>query len=282
MLERQLLQSSARFERRGGATPASQCRRPSGRLSYSQQQLWFLDQWEPGSAVYNASLVLRFDGQLDEDALRRAVQTIVDRHECLRTVAIDVEGLPTATLLEDPVFDFHRIDLTTTGIPSDEEIVEAARPVVRIPFDLGADLLMRVGLIKVAPDAHVVCLVQHHMVCDGLSRGIIFDEVAALYTAYVQGQADPLPPLPVQYGDFALWQYNHLPGRGAAGRGRVLAERGGGRRLRHRAPDGPPPPGGSHLRGRSRTASPSPRPTPTASGWWAGRSGRPASWWSTG
>ncbi len=214
IIERQLMARRARKSQAGGQEGRLPRRGPDDPLllSYSQQQLWFLDQWEPGSAVYNASLVLRFDGELDEDALRRAIQTIVDRHESLRTVAIDVEGLPTAKVLEHPVFDFHRIDLTTAGLPSDEEIVEAARSVVRIPFDLSADVLMRVGLIKVAPDAHVVCLVQHHMACDGLSRGIIFDEVAALYTAYVQGKPDPLPPLPVQYADFALWQFNHLQG----------------------------------------------------------------------
>jgi hypothetical protein len=214
IIERQLMARRAQKSAEGGREGRLPVRGPDDPLllSYSQQQLWFLDQWEPGSSVYNASLVLRFDGHLDVDALRRAIQTIVDRHESLRTVAVDVEGLPTAQLLEHPVFEFHRIDLTASGLPSEEEIVEAARSVVRIPFDLGADLLMRVGLIKVAPDAHVVCMVQHHLACDGLSRGLIFDEMAALYTAYVQGLPDPLPPLQVQYGDFALWQYKHLQG----------------------------------------------------------------------
>ena len=214
IIERQLMARRVRKAADGSEGGRLEVRGPDDPLllSYSQQQLWFLDQWEPGSAVYNASLVLRFDGPLDEYALRDAIQTIVDRHESLRTVAVDVDGLPTAELLEDPVFVFHRIDLTTSGAPADEEIVEAARSVVRIPFDLGADLLMRVGLIQVAPDAHVICMVQHHMACDGLSRGIIFDEMAALYAAYAAGRPDPLPPLPVQYGDFALWQYRHLQG----------------------------------------------------------------------
>lgn len=246
-------------------------------LSYSQQQLWFLDQWEPGSSTYNASLVLRFDGRLDEDALQRAIQTMVDRHESLRTVAVDVDGLPTARLLEDPKFELLRIDLTPGGEPTQEEIVESARSVARLPFDLSSDLLIRVGLIRVGPEAHVLCMVQHHMACDGLSRGLIFAEVAALYTAYAEGEPNPLPPLQVQYGDFALWQYHHLQGEVLRQEVEFWREEVAGADFVTELPTDHPRPEVLTFVGRG-SASASPLRTPIACGPSDGRSGRRASW----
>jgi hypothetical protein len=214
LLERQLLQRRARQEPKDRGEEHLGPRGPDDPLvlSFSQQQLWFLQQWNRDGSAYNASLNLRLDGVLDEEALRRSFQTIVDRHETLRTVVVDDDGIPTARLLVDPVFSFHEVDLTGGPPAPDLEIEDAVRTIVRIPFDLSRDLMIRVGLIRLAADARVICMTLHHIACDGWSRGILFDELTALYEGFVTGHPPSLPELPVQYGDFALWQQGWLTG----------------------------------------------------------------------
>jgi hypothetical protein len=212
-LERQLLERRA--ERVDASSSALPRRKPGDAtpLSFAQQQLWFLDQWEPGGSAYNASLNFRFDGSLDVDCLQRSFDTIVLRHETLRTVVIDNDGVPVARILEGVAATLVKVDLISHGasVPKDA-LTCAVRDIVQAPFDLAKDLPMRVGLIRVGEFSHVICMVMHHIACDGWSRGILFDELSILYNAYLNGEPSPLPDLPVQYGDYALWQQGWLQG----------------------------------------------------------------------
>ena len=181
-------------------------------LSFAQQQLWFLDQWTPGNSAYNASLNIRFDGPMDEEVLTRAFQTIVERHETMRTVVADEGGIPKPVLVEKPVVELVEIDLRGDEPPSDEAIAGAVADLVGRPFDLAHDLMLRPGLIRLSESSRVVCIVMHHIACDGLSRGILFDELRQLYDAYLRAEPSPLADLPVQYSDYALWQSKWLQG----------------------------------------------------------------------
>ncbi|MGA2838339.1 MAG: condensation domain-containing protein [Acidimicrobiales bacterium] len=214
LLERQLLERRAKLRDGAGSERALRRRDPDEPLllSYSQQQLWFLQEWQKDGSAYNASLNLRFEGHLDEDALRRSFQTIVDRHETLRTIVVEDGGVPRAELLTDPVFSFLEVDLRSERTLTDEQIADAVRDVVQIPFDLSRDLMLRVGLIRLGQDSRLICMTLHHIACDGWSRGILFDELTALYVGFVTGEPAELPALPVQYGDFAQWQQQWLQG----------------------------------------------------------------------
>ena len=214
LLERQLLQRRASVLSDSGRDGKLHRRGPDDPLllSYSQQQLWFLQEWNKEGAAYNASLNLRLEGDLDEDALRRSFQLIIERHETLRTVIADDGGIPVAGLIDHPVFDFHEVDLSGGDPPSEEELADAVRGVVLQPFDLSKDLMLRVGLIRLGPDDRVICMVLHHIACDGWSRGILFDELTALYVGFISGHPAQLPELPVQYGDFVMWQQEWLSG----------------------------------------------------------------------
>ncbi|HEY4929199.1 MAG TPA: condensation domain-containing protein [Acidimicrobiales bacterium] len=214
LLERQLLQRRASVLSESGRDGKLHRRGPDEPLllSYSQQQLWFLQEWQKEGAAYNASLNLRLQGELDEDALRQSFQLIIERHETLRTVVMDEGGVPGARLIEHPTFAFHEVDLGADGPPSDEAIADAVRGVVHLAFDLSADLMLRVGLIRLGPDDRVICMVLHHIACDGWSRGILFDELTALYVGFTSGHPAELAELPVQYGDFAKWQQEWLSG----------------------------------------------------------------------
>jgi len=215
LLEQELLKRRVAARDAALATlPRRQADQPMP-LSFPQQQLWFLDQLEPSSSAYNASLNMRLEGGLDVGALRRAFDEIVDRHETLRTVVDDEEGVPTARLLDHLGATIIEVDLASEGSAASHEDIEAAvRELVQQPFDLSADVMLRVGIITIGPTDHVLCMTMHHIACDGVSRGVLFDEVSALYNAFVSDRPSPLAPLPVQYADYAAWQQGWLKGEG--------------------------------------------------------------------
>ncbi|MGN9822101.1 amino acid adenylation domain-containing protein, partial [Streptomyces sp. SD11] len=181
-------------------------------LSFAQQRLWFLDQMEPGSAEYNVPTPLPLPGDLDVEALGRALSAVVARHEVLRTrLVVDTDGVPHQVI--DPSEPF---PLTVVDVSDGIEPMAAARELVLAdavtPFDLAAGSLIRATLIRVATDEHVLALAMHHVVSDEWSRLILRRELTACYEAFRAGEPDPLPPLPVQYADFAVWQRQWLTG----------------------------------------------------------------------
>ncbi|MFH8562241.1 amino acid adenylation domain-containing protein [Streptomyces sp. NPDC017988] len=207
--KRALLEKLSGASRPAGITGIP--RRPAGErppLSFTQRRLWFLDQMVPGSAAYNVPMSFRLRGPLRHDVLRRAVDEIVHRHESLRTVLPSEGGEPWQRILPRVNVPVELVDLTSDPGALDGLVDEAARR----PFDLAAGPLLRVTLYRLEPELHVVLLNAHHIVVDGWSLGLFWQELLTLYHAFAAGRPSPLPELPVQYADFAVWQREHLSG----------------------------------------------------------------------
>jgi amino acid adenylation domain-containing protein len=182
-------------------------------LSFSQERLWFVDQYEPNSSVYNIRSALRLRGSLDAVALEQSLNEIVRRHESLRTTFLTVDGEPVQVIAPWAEVSFPLVDLT--GYPEGEREEEAQRLVSEEagrPFDLANGPLFRPNLLRVAEDDHVLLLTIHHIVSDGWSMGVLRRELSVLYQAFAKGEPSPLPELPVQYADFAVWQREWLQG----------------------------------------------------------------------
>ncbi|HEX9935985.1 MAG TPA: condensation domain-containing protein, partial [Longimicrobium sp.] len=181
-------------------------------LSFAQERLWFIDRLEGGSAPYNIPAALRLTGALDVDALERALGEIVRRHEALRTVFAEVDGGAVQVIAPFAGFALPLDDLSGLHETAREsEVRRRAREDVARPFDLAEGPLFRAALLRVADEEHVLLLCLHHIIGDGWSSGVLRRELSALYAAYRDGgEGDPLPPLPVQYADFAVWQREQL------------------------------------------------------------------------
>ena len=182
-------------------------------LSFGQQRLWFLDQMEPGSPLYNVPAVLRLSGPLDATALERALGEVIRRHEALRTTFPAVRGRPRQVVLPARPFALPEVDLG--ALPPAGAAAEALRlgqEESRQPFELGRGPLLRALLLRLAPAEHALAVTLHHIVSDGWSVDVLVRELAALYGAFTAGLPSPLPALPVQYADFALWQRRWLAG----------------------------------------------------------------------
>ncbi|MEO8379795.1 MAG: amino acid adenylation domain-containing protein, partial [Acidobacteriota bacterium] len=184
-------------------------------LSLAQQRLWFLDQLDrTASAAYHLSTALRLLGKLDVAALQATLDRLVARHENLRTHFVAIDGVPYQQIApEDVGFALHREDWTGLSAGEREDFVATATAdEARAPFVLSKGPLIRGRLLELSDEEHVLLITQHHIVTDGWSLGILVREVAALYTAFRRGEADPLPPLEIQYADYAQWQRNWLQG----------------------------------------------------------------------
>ncbi|MFC9249758.1 condensation domain-containing protein, partial [Streptomyces sp. NPDC057136] len=178
----------------------------------AQQRMWFLDQLEPGSTEYNLPLPIRLDGDLDIAALGAALDAVMARHEVLRTrLVADADGVAHQVI--DPPAALPLPVMDVSGSPDPLAATErlVAKDVLA-PFDLATGPLIRAGLIRLADDEHVLALSMQHVVFDEWSGRILRRELAALYEAFRAGRPDPLPPLPVQYADFAVWQRKWLDG----------------------------------------------------------------------
>jgi len=174
-------------------------------LSLAQQRLWFLAQLNEGARrAYHSRVVLRLRGRLDHEALRAALDRVVERHESLRTRIETIDGAPV-----------QRIDAAASGFAlrerqlEDEGVEEQLRTLIAeegsAAFDLVAGPLARGQLICVSEEEHLLLITMHHIVTDGWSMGVFFRELKTLYAARLEGKSDPLPPLKIQYADYAVW-----------------------------------------------------------------------------
>ncbi|HEV2707211.1 MAG TPA: amino acid adenylation domain-containing protein [Pyrinomonadaceae bacterium] len=182
-------------------------------LSFSQQRLWFIDQLQPGTSTYHIPVALNISGALDVETLERSLAEIMRRHESLRTSFTVSEGQPVQVIAPDSGFTLPQVDLS--ALTADEQEAEAqrlSREEAHRPFDLQQSPLWRTRLLRMGEDEHVLLLTMHHIISDGWSSGVLVRELAALYEAYRRGEESPLPELAVQYGDYALWQREHLTG----------------------------------------------------------------------
>ncbi|HEY0602366.1 MAG TPA: amino acid adenylation domain-containing protein [Herpetosiphonaceae bacterium] len=175
--------------------------------------MWFMDQWEPGNPAYNIAFALKLTGRLNIAALQDALNTIVDRHEALRTTFATVDDQPVQVIASTAPVPLPLTDLSQLPEPEREAEARARRRASsQTAFDLTRGPLFVAELLRLRPDEHIVLFAMHHIISDGWSSGVFQREMIALYTAFSQGRPSPLPPLPIQYADFAIWQRGWLQG----------------------------------------------------------------------
>ncbi|WP_238319402.1 condensation domain-containing protein, partial [Xanthomonas maliensis] len=180
------------------------------RLSFAQQRLWFLHQLDPRTdATYIMHGGVQLSGNLDVQALTCALNRIVARHETLRTRFANVDDRPVQIIDAPHEIALRLIDLSGEPAP-DSAARMHARSEASTGFDLARGPLFRGRLLRLAEREHVLLLSMHHIVSDGWSIGVLIEELGALYTAFVSDIPDPLPPLPIQYADYAAWQHHWI------------------------------------------------------------------------
>ncbi|MEU4745506.1 condensation domain-containing protein, partial [Actinosynnema sp. NPDC023658] len=170
-------------------------------LSFAQQRLWFIDQLEPDSAAYNIAELLDITGPLRPDALERALNAVVARHEALRTSVALVDGVPVQRIASEL-----RVPLPVLADRSPDEARAEAWREADVPFDLTAGPLLRAALYPTGPDRHLLALTWHHLVFDGWSQDLFFRELTAFYARETGRAADVPPPPVIQYPDYTRWQ----------------------------------------------------------------------------
>ena len=178
-------------------------------LSFAQQRLWLIDKLESGTSAYNMTRVARLKGELNVTCLEKSLTEIIRRHEVLRTTIETVDGQPKqvikpASQLNIPIADLQSLNTTTTEL--DKRVQQLIAEETRRPFSLASEPLIRIRLLKVNPREHILILNVHHIVFDGWSSNILFNELSVLYSAFCKEEASPLAPLSIQYKDFAHWQ----------------------------------------------------------------------------
>ncbi|HVO88065.1 MAG TPA: amino acid adenylation domain-containing protein [Casimicrobiaceae bacterium] len=176
-------------------------------LSFGQQRLWLLDRMLTQRSSYNVSYALELRGELDVDALRRALDTLVSRHEVLRARIAIVGGEPMQRIAAPASWPLDVVAVTDRA-----EARDRLRNAAEAPFDLEHGPLMRAQLVRLAPQVHWLTLAMHHIVCDGWSMAVLWRELSACYAAAREGKASQLPPLPLQYADYAVWQRERMQG----------------------------------------------------------------------
>lgn len=171
-------------------------------LSFAQQRLWFLAQIEGASAAYHLSCGWKMGGALDVMALRQALDGIVARHDALRTTFVEIDGKPMQRIAPRSTAMHFLMQEAT----SPEELARLTNDASMQPFDLERGPLIRARLLRESTDSHTLLITMHHIVSDGWSMQVFMHELNTLYAAFLQGAVDPLPPLDIQYADYATWQ----------------------------------------------------------------------------
>ena len=190
----------------GGREPLVAGERPAVvPLSFAQSRLWFLDQLQGPSPVYNMAVALRLGGQLDADALGAGLGDVIARHESLRTVFPDIDGAPCQEVVAAEQAEFGWEVIDATGWPAGR-LAEAIGAAAGHTFDLATQIPLRTRLFRVTEDEHVLVAVVHHIAADGWSITPLVRDLGEAYWARLQGRAPGWAPLPVQYVDYALWQ----------------------------------------------------------------------------
>src|ERR1041385_6535362 len=184
----------------------------SAPLSFAQERLWFLDQLEPGSALYNVPSSYRLGGEVNVPALERSLNEIVRRHEALRTRFQVVGGQPLQ-IIESPREQRLEVrDLGELGAGAEAEAMRVVNEEGQRRFDLAQGPLLRSLLLRLGPGDYVLLVTMHHIVSDGWSAGVFMRELSVLYEAHCQGRSAQLPELPIQYADYAVWQRERMQG----------------------------------------------------------------------
>jgi len=196
----------------GGAIPRRSADGPPP-LSFAQQRLWLLDRLEPGTSAYNMPFPARLLGSLDREALARALAEILRRHESLRTRFTTFDGVPVQVIEPPAAASLPLVDLSGLSRPAArEEGDRLLATEAKTAIDIERGPLCRLALIHLDPSEHLLLVNMHHIISDGWSLGLFFNELSVLYEAFLGGRPSPLPELPIQYSDFAVWQRDWLQG----------------------------------------------------------------------
>lgn len=182
-------------------------------LSFSQQRLWFLEQFDPLTPMYNIPLIFEMEGNIQKHLLEQALNGAVERHESLRTHFLDQDGIPVQVINDElyvdiPVFDLQSLALEQQASEIERHIDEEAQ----LPFDLTKSPLIRTRFLQTAANKAIFLFTLHHIIADGWSLHILLNDLEALYKAYQQEAVPSLTPLPIQYVDFVVWQRTWLKG----------------------------------------------------------------------
>jgi amino acid adenylation domain-containing protein len=181
--------------------------------SFAQERLWFFDQLMPGNPFYNIPTAIRLTGPLDVEALQRSLSEVIRRHEALRTTFESIEGRLVTAIIPALTITLPVVDLAKFPVTEREVHVQqlASEEALRA-FDLTRGPLMRAIVLRLDEEEYILLLTMHHIVSDGWSIGVLVRELAAIYPTFTAGETCPLPELPVQYADFAMWQRQWLQG----------------------------------------------------------------------
>jgi amino acid adenylation domain-containing protein len=184
-------------------------------LSFSQRRLWFLHKLDPGLTAYNIPARFMITGMLSIPTLEKALNEIIKRHEALRTRIIEIDGQPLQEILPNAVVELPVVNLSDVT-DSLAEAMRLSADDARQPYNLSEGSLMRAKLLRLNEQKHVFILNFHHIVCDGSSLVIFYQELATLYGTFSDSKISTLPELPVQYADYAVWQHELLQGEALA------------------------------------------------------------------
>ncbi|MEW6737965.1 MAG: condensation domain-containing protein, partial [Acidobacteriota bacterium] len=182
-------------------------------LSFSQQRLWFIDKLTPDSPAYNIPTAVRLRGTVNIEVLLQSINEVVCRHETLRTTFIDIDGQPVQKIANELILSLPIIDLEQ--LPVDEQESKAIQLTIdeaRSPFNIAKGPLLRVSLLRLSPQDHILLMTMHHIVSDGWSMGLLITEIRSLYECFLSELPANLPALSIQYADFAYWQRKYLQG----------------------------------------------------------------------
>ena len=179
-------------------------------LSFSQERLWFIDKLE-GSLQYHLPSILRLKGNLDKDTLTKAIQNIINRHEVLRTVILEDHGKSHQSVREKNEWKLAEVDGENFK-NSNQDLQHYIRSIIKLPFNLSCDSLLRATLIRLSDQEHILVVTMHHIASDAWSVSIIVKELSELYAARIEKRPVVLSPLKIQYADYAIWQRNYLQG----------------------------------------------------------------------
>ena len=178
-------------------------------MSFAQQRMWFLHVMEPHASNYNVPWVTRLAGTLDIAALQRALDTLIERHESLRTIFADSEAGPIQVIVDSMPVKIAEHDLIGA---SATDVRAKVNELWTVPFDLEQGPLLNLAILHLDRDNSILLLCMHHIICDNWSLGLLYREMATLYEAYRNNTPVILPKLPIQYADYTVWQSRHLAG----------------------------------------------------------------------